>query len=127
MARPTISGIGDGERLKVIWPGAGWDMKGPIEHRAEVLPMMALLFPDAMVAALMREVERMADDPLPRAERKTRIAKLEREIYELSFVEEALVAAAIANGEDVPRSLWAPPQAVLQVRVAEVKKSSRAA
>jgi hypothetical protein len=40
-ARPTITGIGKGEKLKVVWPGAGWDVKGPIEHRAEVLPMMA--------------------------------------------------------------------------------------
>jgi hypothetical protein len=27
MARPTITGIGKGERLKVVWPGAGWDRK----------------------------------------------------------------------------------------------------
>ncbi len=32
-ARPTISGIGKGERLKVIWPGAGWDSSGLREHR----------------------------------------------------------------------------------------------
>jgi hypothetical protein len=124
MARPTISGIGDGERLKVIWPGAGWDMKGPIEHRAEVLPMMALLFPDAMVGALMRDVERMA---LPQATRQKRIAALEHQIEQLAYVEEALVAAAIVNGDEVQRSPSAPPQAVLQVRVAEAVKSSRAA
>jgi len=106
------------EKLKVIWPGAGFDNRGPREDRAEVLPMMALLFPDAMVAALMREVERVANDPLPQAERKKRIAELEAEISELAYVEEALVAAAIADGEDVQRSPSAPPQAVLQVRVA---------
>jgi hypothetical protein len=89
--------------------------------------MMALLFPDAMVAALIREVERMANDPLPQAERKKRIAALEHEIEQLAYVEEALVAAAIAEGEDVQRSPSAPPQAVLQVRVAEATKSSRAA
>ena len=127
MARPTISGIGDGERLKVIWPGAGWDMKGPIEHRADVLPMMALLFPDEMIAALMSEVERIANDPLPQAARQKRIAALEQQIEELAYIEEALIAIAIADGEDVQRSPSAPPQAVLQVRVVEVKKSSRAA
>jgi hypothetical protein len=89
--------------------------------------MMALLFPDAMVAALMREVERVANDPLPQAERKKRIAELEAEISELAYVEEALVADAIARGEDVQRSPSAPPQAVLQVRVTEATKSSRAA
>jgi hypothetical protein len=89
--------------------------------------MMALLFPDVMVAALMREVERMANDPLPQAERNKRIAQLEREIDELAYLEEQLVVAAIAEGEDVQRSPSAPPQAVLQVRVAEATKSSRAA
>ena len=126
IARPTISGVGSGERLKVIWPGAGWDSSGPREHRADVLPLMALLHGDAMVAALMREVERMADDPLPRAERNRRVNALEAELAELAYVEEALIAAAIASGEDVHRNPDAPPQAVLGVRVAEAKKSRAA-
>jgi hypothetical protein len=127
MARPQITGIGRGERLKVVWPGAGWDIKGPIGHRAEVLPMMALLFPDVMTAALMRDVERMANDPLPQAERKKRIAELESEIEQLAYVEEALVADAIARGEDVQRSPSAPPQAVLGVRAVEARRVTRAA
>jgi hypothetical protein len=127
VARPQICGIGKGEKLKVVWPGAGWDTRGPREDRAEVLPMMALLFPDAMTAALMGEVDRMASDPLPQAARQKRIAELEREIEQLAYIEEALVAAAIAEGEDVQRSSSAPPQAVLQVRVVEEAKSSRAA
>jgi hypothetical protein len=126
-ARPTITGIDEGEKFKVIWPGAGFDSRGPREDRADVLPLMALLCPDAMTAALMREVERMTNDPVPQAERKKRIAALEQEIEQLAYVEEALVAAAIAEGEDVHRSPSAPPQAVLQVRVAEATKSSRAA
>jgi hypothetical protein len=127
MAKPQITGVGKAEKLKVIWPGSGFDNRGPREDRAEVLPMMALLFPDAMVAALISEVERMANDPLPQAERKKRIAALEHETEQLAYVEEALVAAAIAEGEDVQRSPSAPPQAVLQVRVVEASKSSRAA
>jgi hypothetical protein len=127
MARPQISGIGKGERLKVIWPGAGWGTSGPREDRAEVLPMMALLFPDAMVNALMREIERMASDVVPIKERATRIAELEAEISELAYVEEPLVAAAIADCEDVQRSPNALPQAVLGVKVVEATKSSRAA
>jgi hypothetical protein len=102
-------------------------MKGPIEHRAEVLPMMALLFPDAMTAALISEVERMANEPLPQSERKKRVAELEAEISELAYVEEALVADAIARGEDVQRSPSAPPQAVLGVRVVEARRVTRAA
>jgi hypothetical protein len=53
---------------------------------------------------------------VPLAGRKKRIGELEAEIVELAYVEEALVAAAIANGEDVQRSPSAPPQAVLQVQ-----------
>ena len=126
MARPDISGVGSGERLKVIWPGAGWDSSGPREYRADVLPLIAMLYGDAMVAALMREVERMADGPLPRAERNRRITALEAELAELAYVEEALIAAVIASGEDVHRSPDAPPAAVLGVRIVEAKKSRAA-
>jgi hypothetical protein len=125
MARPQITGLANGEQLRVIWPGAGFDTRGPREDRAEVLPTIALLFPDAMTAALMSEVERMASDQVPIKERARRIAALTDEIEQLAYVEEAL-AAAIANGEDVQRSPDAPPQAVLGVRVAATK-SSRAA
>jgi hypothetical protein len=119
--------VSNGERLKVIWPGAGWDTRGPREDRAEVLPMMALLFPDAMTAALMSEVERMASDPVPIKERATRIAALTDEIEQLAFLEEALIAAAAADGKDVQRSPNARPQAVLGVRIAEAVKNPRAA
>jgi hypothetical protein len=117
MARPHITGIGKGEKLKVVWPGAGWDMKGLIEHRAEVLPLVASLFPDAMSAALMREVERIASDLLPRPEREKRIAELRREIDELCYVEEVLVVASGAE-----RSLDASPQAILGIRLANTEK-----
>jgi hypothetical protein len=127
MARPTISGFGKGERLKVIWLGAGWDTRGPREDRAEVLPLMALLFPAEMTAALMREVERMTSGATPVGQRAARIAALEAELAELAYLEEVLVAAAIANGEDVQRSPNALPQAVLGVKVVEATKSSRAA
>jgi hypothetical protein len=87
---------------------------------------MALLHGDAMVAAVMRDVERMASDPLPQAARQERIAALTDEIEQLAYVEEALVAAAIAEGMDVQHSPSAQPQAVLQVRIAEAKRSRAA-
>jgi hypothetical protein len=62
---------------------------------------------------------------VPIKERATRIAALTDEIDQLAYVEEALVAVAIADGEDVQRSPSAPPQAVLGVRVVEAR--SRAA
>jgi hypothetical protein len=60
-------------------------------------------------------------------ERATRIAALTDEIEQLAYVEEALAAAAIADGEDVQRSPNAWPQAALGAKVAEATKSSRAA
>ena len=78
-----------------------------------------------MLSLVMAEVKRMANDPLPVAERPPRIAMLGRELDELHRVEEALVAAAIAAGEPIHRSPSAPPLAVLGVRIAE--KVSRAA
>ena len=95
------------------------------EHTADPLALLAALFPDRMLALVMGEVERMANDPLPVAQRAPRIAALERELDDLRRVEEALVAAAIAAGSSVHRSLSAPPTAVLGVRVAD--KVSRAA
>jgi hypothetical protein len=119
MAKPTITGVGKGEKLKVIWPGAGWGPSGPYEHKAEVLPMLALLFPEQMTAALMAEIDTHSSDVCPDV--------LIKQIDQLAYVEEQLVAAAIADGADVERSPNALPQAVLQVMVAEATKSSRRA
>jgi hypothetical protein len=66
-----------------------------------------------MLALAMGEVERMANDPLPVAQRAPRIAALERELEEVHRVEEVLVAVAIAAGQPVHRSPSAPPAAVL--------------
>jgi hypothetical protein len=118
MARPQITGIGEGEKLKVIWPGAGWDTRGPIEHRADPLALAALMFPDEMTAGLMREVERTTGD---RKARQLRISGLESELLELAYVEEAICGA---NGAE--RSPGAPPQAVLGVKVVESKRAKRA-
>jgi hypothetical protein len=126
LARPTISGIGKGEKLRITWPGCGWDSSGPRTDRAELLPMMALLFPDAMVNALMREIERMTNGVVPIKERVARIAALEREILQLAYIEETLVTDAIADGEDVQRSPSAPPQTVLGVRVRDETSYARA-
>jgi hypothetical protein len=125
LGAPAVRGIGAGEELKIVWPGAKQTASGPDERSCEPLAMFAMLFPEKLADAAMAEVERMANDPVPRSERPARIAALEREIEELSYVAEALVEAAIARGEAVHRSASAPPQAVLGVRIAE--RSSRAA
>jgi hypothetical protein len=114
------------ERLSILWPGAQSLASGYIsEHTCDPLALLAALFPERMLALVMTEVERMANDPLPVAQRAPRIAALQRELDELHRVEEVLVGAAIAAGQPVHSSPSAPPAAVLGVRVAE--EVSRAA
>jgi hypothetical protein len=124
---PKVRGIGPGERLSIIFPGAqsssGYGYIS--EHTCDPLSLLAALLPDRMLALVMGEVERMANDPLPLAQRAPRIAVLERELDELLRIEEILVAATIAAGEPVHRSPSAPPTAVLGIRVAD--RASRAA
>ena len=102
-------GIGKGEQLRVNWPGSGWDSNGPREHRADILPMMALLHSDAMVAALMREVEGMTNASMPLAARKRRIGELEAEI-------EVLRRQALALGAEPTADF--PPWVLLGVKIA---------
>src|SRR5262245_51484683 len=124
---PKVRGVGVGERLSIVWPGAqsssGYGYIS--EHTCDPLALLAALFPDRMLSLVMAEVERMANAPLPVAQRAPRIAAVEHELGDLQRVEEALVAAAIAAGQSVHRSPSALPAAVLGVRVAD--KVSRAA
>ena len=119
LGTPTIRGIGANEKLRIIWPGCMQTLQGPDEKTADPLALFAILFKDRMVDAVMAEATRMANTPVPLAERPKRIAALEREIEELSRLEEALVEAAIARGDPVHRSASALPPAVLGVRVVE--------
>jgi hypothetical protein len=72
-----------------------------------------------MVAGLLGLIEHTSTNIVPDV--------LISQIEQLAYVEEALVAAAIANGEAVERSSKAPPAAVLGVRIAEAKKPARVA
>ena len=120
-----MRGVGVGERLSIVWPGAQTSNQYISEHTCDPLSLVAALFPDRMLSLVMGEVERMANDPLPVAQRAPRIAVLERQLDKLHRLEEVLVAAAIAAGQPVHRSPSAPPAAVLGVRVAD--RASRAA
>ena len=125
MARPIITGIGDGEQLRSF----GRTLVGTAERsaraRANFFPMMALLHGDAMVGALARG---RADGERSTAASGAQEAhrRAESEFAELAHVEEAPVAPALANGEDEQRSPDAPPAAVLGVRIAEAKRSRAA-
>ena len=100
--------------LSIIWPGAQAPSGYIAETTCDPLALLAALFPDRMLSLVMTEVERMANDPLPVAQRPPRIAALERELDELHRVEEVLVAAAIATGSQCtgwpqrrPQRCWA--------------------
>src|SRR5262249_54425022 len=110
-------------RLSIVWPGAQTPSWYISEHTCDPLALLAALFPDRMLALVMGEVERMANDPLPVAQRPPRIAVLKCELDELHRVEESLGAVAMQAVQPVPRS--PPAAAVLGVRVAD--KVSRAA
>jgi hypothetical protein len=109
LVQPEVSGIGAGQKLVVKWPSSA-------------IAVFAMLFPEKVQEAILAEVERVANDPLPIKERRVRIAELEHEIDELAYLEEALVVASGAE-----RSPSAPVRAVLGVQVAETKGVTRAA
>ena len=100
--RPKVSGIGTGQRLQVEWPD-------------DVIAVLALLLPDEMAGALMKEIERQSNLPMPLPQRKRRIAELQAEIDTLQ--RQAFALGAGTSG--------VPPEVVLGVRVAS--RSSRAA
>jgi hypothetical protein len=79
---PKVRGVGVGERLSIVWPGAQSPSGYISEHTCDPLALLAALFPDRMLSLVMAEVERMANDPLPMAQRPARIAALERELDE---------------------------------------------
>jgi hypothetical protein len=71
LAQPEVRGICAGQKLEVKWPNS-------------VIAAFALLFPEKVQEVILAEVEGMANDPLPQAERKKRTAELKREIDELA-------------------------------------------
>jgi hypothetical protein len=100
--RPKVLGIEDGQ-LNIVWPNS-------------TIAVLALLLPHEMVNALMQEIDRVSNLPMPLPERKRRMTELRREIDELQ-------RQALALGEDAS---ILTPEVVLGVRVAETK-ASRAA
>jgi hypothetical protein len=72
--------VGVGERLGIVWPGAQSSSGYISEHTCDPLALVAALFPDRMLALVMTEVERMANDPLPVAQRASRIFAREHEL-----------------------------------------------
>ena len=101
LARPRVSGVASGQQLRVSWPN-------------DVIAVLAMLQPEQMVAALVKEIDRHANLPLPLDERKKRISELEAEV-------EALQRRALALGADV---CTMPAAIVLGVRVSRQKRAA---
>ena len=119
--RPVLSGIGEGEKLMIVWPQHANVKRarphvGYVAGRADPLLLAAYLHADVITEKLMAEIEAMAATPLPVAARQPRIAALAAEIDHLQRVEEVLV---VANGER--RELGRPASAVLGCRVGEAR------
>ena len=100
LARPKISGIAAGQQLKVSWPD-------------DVISVLALLLPDQMTDALLKEIDRLANLPMPLPQRKRRIAELTAEIDTLRWQARALGDTAL------------PPAYLLGVRVARREPAKR--
>ena len=64
-------------------------MSGPSEFSADALALMSVLFRDQMLDALLAEVERMSDTPLPPQQRAEWMKVLEEEVDQLQRVEGA--------------------------------------
>jgi predicted nucleic acid-binding Zn-ribbon protein len=103
LARPKVTGVATGQRLQVTWPD-------------DVIAVLALLLPDQMTSALVQDVERQSNAPMPLAERKKRIAELKAQV-------DTLQRAALALGD----SNGLPPEVVLGVRVVKREPAKRSA
>jgi hypothetical protein len=130
-AKPVVQGLGADQRLAVLWPiqhdMSRVNLQGYDEANAHALMMIAACAPEQLTARIMEEIAIAASTPLPVAERAPRIAELQRKVEGLAYIEEALVAVAIANGEPVCRRGEAPPAAVLLVKVVAAEEAIRAA
>lgn len=94
LARPSVSGLGKGETLRVVWPN-------------DPAALLALLLPKEMTIALLTEIERESNAPMPLADRQQRIAQLTADIDALRWTARAL------------GDLSLPPQYLLGVKIVE--------
>jgi hypothetical protein len=113
--RPRVNVLGD--KLRVIFPD------DVITQRSDALSLLAWLMPEAVGAALQRELECglrpvVNVGAMPRSERLARVRELEAELLKLERKEEALIMRASADGlGDLPRRHDADPRAVLNIVV----------
>jgi hypothetical protein len=108
----SVSGVGEGQELNIVWPNVAPLAAQSAINKSELLPLVCALAPQAMISLVINQIERMASEPLPVAERPARIAQLEAEVERLQRIEEHLTARG--GGE---REANRPPPVVLGVRL----------
>jgi len=122
-ALPIITGIGDGQALKVLYPlhehADRVAQSGFSQHEGNALLLFALLDGEVLAKRLM---ETISDVSISSRERDQLLHALREQLTELRYAEEASICAAIERGDDVTRS--GPPWAVLMI---EIEQQQRAA
>lgn len=93
----------------------------PVPDGSTDLDSLAWLAPELIVAALEREIDAKADDPLATGgeERAMLLQEIADAILTAELMEEALVEKALAAGQDAVRRPRADPRAVLGVELVQ--------
>jgi hypothetical protein len=112
VAKPKIAVMRDA--LRLTWAD------DVVMSKTDVVSLLCAFAPEQVLSALTRELETgpVPVDPLPAAERVTRLAQLEETLLQLEHHEEALITKAQAEGTDVLRRPDASPMAVLGLTIA---------
>jgi hypothetical protein len=123
LARPLVTGIGEGQTLDVRWPtkveGLSRNNRtGYSAVEAHPLLVTALLHRQVLIDAITEEAARSVHAVCPVERRPARIAELTAAIERLGYKEEALIELARAEGTAIDRRVDADPRAILGVELA---------
>jgi hypothetical protein len=122
LARPLVTGIGEGETLDVRWPSKLEGLNrnnrsGYSAGEAHPLLLTALLHRQVLIDAITEEAARSVHAVCPVERRPARIAELTAAIERLGYEEEALIELARAEGTAIDRRVDADPRAILGVEL----------
>jgi hypothetical protein len=115
-AKPTVAVVRD--QLTVRW------RDDVIAGREDLLATLAWLAPQAVLAAIEKEIDQqqpVRTDAMPRLERVKRTTELQEQLLQLEQREEALIVHAAGDGLEILRRPDASPLAVLGVVIAQAQ------
>jgi hypothetical protein len=104
----------DGGQFRIDWPPGSQMPMGTVGPGAACV--VAALFPDALVAVLDSQVERISGTGLASNDRAKREDEIHDRLLSLQRTEESLIELALDNDLDVVRRPSAAPEAVLNLR-----------